>query len=268
MGLRVCPDLDTVIYTLAGRANQATGWGVQDDTFAMLDELASLGGPSWFRIGDRDLATHVYRTSLLRKGALLSDVTRSICAHRGVGARILPMTEAEVPTLVHTEEGDLPFQEYFVRRRCEPRVRGFTYLNAADSRPSDGVIESVASANAVIVCPSNPFISIGPILAVPGIREALRSRARPVLAVSPVIAGQAVKGPTAAMLAQLGYEVSAAGVAALYSDFADIFVLDPADHGLSARISQLGPAARVAPILMNSDAARVALARRLVEMIR
>jgi LPPG:FO 2-phospho-L-lactate transferase len=267
MGLRICPDLDTVVYTLAGRANPSTGWGIRDDTFVMLEELEVLGGPSWFRIGDRDLATHVYRTSLLRAGALLSHVTRLICAHRGVRARVLPMSDVDVPTLVHTSEGDLPFQEYFVQRRCEPRVCGFTYRNAASSEPAAGVLDSLKAADAIVVCPSNPFISIGPILAIPGIREALRSTRAPVLAVSPVIAGQAVKGPTAAMLGQLGHEVSASAIAALYSDFVDVFVLDTQDSHLADQVASFGPAARIAPTLMDSQAARVQLALRIVEMI-
>ena len=229
MGLRICPDLDTIVYTLAGCANPATGWGVRGDTFAMLDELDDLGGPAWFRIGDRDLATHLYRTSLLYSGKSLSEVTRALCSRRGVRSRVLPMSDSPVPTLVHTSEGDLPFQEYFVGRRCEPQVLGFTYVNASTSHPADGVLDAIAQADAVIVCPSNPFISIGPILAVPGIREELKGRSGPVLAVSPIIAGQAVKGPTAAMLRQLGREVSPASVAALYRDFVDIFVLDALD---------------------------------------
>jgi LPPG:FO 2-phospho-L-lactate transferase len=267
MGLRICPDLDTVVYTLAGRANPATGWGVRDDTFAMLDELSALGGPSWFRIGDRDLATHLHRTNLLRTGVPLSGATRSICIRRGVAARILPMCDSPVPTLVHTVEGDLPFQEYFVHRRCEPVVRGFSYENAGSARPAEGVLDAIDQADAVVVCPSNPFISIGPILAIPGIRDALRARTRAVMAVSPIIAGQAVKGPTAAMLAQLGHEVSAAGVAALYCDFAGVFVLDTADGGLVETVSRLGVEPRVTPVLMATDEARVDLARRLVEML-
>lgn len=267
MGLYVCPDLDTVTYTLADLANPDTGWGVRGDTFRCLKRLKELGGESWFRIGDLDLATHLFRTECLRNGHSLSEVTAAICATHGIRCRILPMTESPVPTIVHTDEGILGFQDYFVRRKCQPRVRGFTFKGIEQSRPAPGVMEALASAGAVVVCPSNPFISIGPILAVPGIRDAIRRAEATVAAVSPVVGGRAIKGPTAAMLGQLGHEVSAAGVAALYADILDAFILDRRDEMLRSRISDLDLAVRTAETVMDSAKARVELARTVLEML-
>jgi len=267
MGLYICPDLDTVTYTLAGLSNPETGWGVQGDTFRCLDRLQRLGGKSWFRIGDLDLATHLFRTNRLRDGCSLSEVTAEICVRNEIHCRILPMTDSPVPTLVHTDEGVLAFQEYFVRRKCEPVVKGFSFEGVELSQPAPGVMEALVSSGAVIVCPSNPFISIGPILAVPGIREAMRQAEATVVAVSPVVEGQAIKGPTAAMLAQLGHDVSAAGVAAMYADILDAFVLDTRDKALRSRISDLGLAVRTAETIMNSAQAGVDLARAVMEMV-
>jgi LPPG:FO 2-phospho-L-lactate transferase len=267
MGLYICPDLDTVTYTLAGLSNPETGWGVQGDTFRCLDRLQRLGGESWFRIGDLDLATHLFRTNRLRDGCSLSEVTAEICVRNEIHCRILPMTDSPVPTLVHTDEGVLAFQEYFVRRKCEPVVKGFSFEGVELSQPAPGVMEALVSSGAVILCPSNPFISIGPILAVPGIREAMRQAEATVVAVSPVVGGQAIKGPTAAMLAQLGHDVSAAGVAAMYADILDAFVLDTRDEALRSRVSDLGLAVRTAETIMNSAQARVDLARAVMEMV-
>jgi LPPG:FO 2-phospho-L-lactate transferase len=267
MGLYVCPDLDTVTYTLAGLANSATGWGVHGDTFRCLERLQQLGGDYWFRIGDLDLATHLFRTDRLRMGCNLSEVTATICARHGIRCRILPMTDSPVPTLVHTDEGIFEFQDYFVRRTCVPRVNGFTFKGVEKSRPAPGVVEAFASADAVVVCPSNPFISIGPILAVPGIRDAILQTEATVVAVTPIVSGKAIKGPTATMLAQLGHEVSAAGVAALYADILGTFILDRSDEALLSRISDLGIAVRTAETLMDSAQARVELARDVLEKL-
>jgi LPPG:FO 2-phospho-L-lactate transferase len=267
MGLRVCPDLDTIVYTLSGIAHPAQGWGVAGDTFHMLERLRQLGAEDWFRIGDRDAATHIFRTTQLRSGRTLSEATDAIRRHSGIGVKILPMTDSVVETQVHTDTGTFPFQEYFVRRRCEPAVRAFTFCGIEHSTPAPGVVAALRNADSIILCPSNPFISIGPILAVPGLRRELRSAAGRILAVSPVIAGHAVKGPTAAMMRHLGMEVSAASVAELYRDFADIFVLDGQDENLAGRISSMVPAVRTASILMDSDEARVRLAARLMEML-
>jgi LPPG:FO 2-phospho-L-lactate transferase len=268
MGQYVCPDLDTVIYTLAGRANPETGWGVCGDSFHCLERLEELGGESWFRIGDIDLATHLLRTTMLRAGSTLTETAAIISARNGIRSRILPMSDAPVPTIVHTEEGSIPFQEYFVRRRCEPRVRGFTFRDVEQARPAPGVLEALETADAVIVCPSNPFISIGPILSVPGIREALRRTHAKAVAVSPIVCGRAVKGPTGEMLHQLGHETSAVGVAAIYADFLDAFVLDDRDEALCARISAMGLKVRTTETIMESMESRIALAGAAMEMVR
>ncbi len=268
MGLYVCPDLDTVTYTLAGLANPQTGWGIRDDSYRVLGRLKNLGSEAWFQIGDLDLATHIYRTEQLRSGRSLSDITRHFCELSGIPSRILPMSDSLVPTLVHTAEGTLPFQEYFVKRRCGPSVLGFTFQGIEDARPAPGVIEALEAAQAVIICPSNPFISIGPILAVPGLRETLRRIQARIAAITPIIAGAAVKGPTAAMLKELGFSVSAAGVAKLYSDFIDVFVLDRRDEPLRAEIEALGMSVRTASTLMDSDEARTGLARRVMGILR
>jgi len=267
MGLYVCPDLDTILYTLAGIANADTGWGVSGDTFCALNRLHELGCDPWFQIGDRDLATHLYRTEHLTSGWSLSKVTRSLCVQNGIRIGILPMTDSPVPTLVHTNDGTLSFQDYFVRRKCTPAVKGFTFQGIDTAAPAPGVLESLAAADAVIVCPSNPFISIGPILGVPGIRSALRESSATVLAISPVIGGRAIKGPTASMLAQLGNEVSAAAVAALYEDFLDLFVVDREDAALVGRICSNGLRVQTAPTLMGTMAAKIELARQVVEIL-
>jgi LPPG:FO 2-phospho-L-lactate transferase len=266
VGLRVCPDLDTVLYALAGLANPVTGWGINGDSFAMLQRFAELGGESWFRVGDRDLATHIYRTHLLRSQSL-TQVTAVLCGRSGVHTRIIPMTDSFVPTRVHTDEGTLPFQDYFVRRQCAPVVRGFTYCGIQDSRPAPGIIDALSEARAVVVCPSNPFISIGPILAVPTIRQALCSTPARVAAVSPIIRGRALKGPAADMMRQLGKNVSAVSVASLYRDFLDVFVLDAEDETLMPEVEALGIAAHTARTVMDSSEARVHLAERLVEIL-
>jgi LPPG:FO 2-phospho-L-lactate transferase len=267
LGLRVCPDLDTVVYTLAGLANPATGWGVRDDSFAALDQLGRLGGPTWFRIGDRDLALHVLRTRALGQGQRLHAVTAAVCRATGVEVRVLPMSDDFTPTEVHTDEGTLPFQDYFVRRRAEPRVTGFTFAGIARARPAPGVLEAVAAAAVVVLCPSNPFISIGPILAVPGVRAALRAARGRVVAVSPIVAGAAVKGPAGRMLADLGMEVSATSVAALYRGLVSSFVLDRRDACLAESVAALGMTPRCAETVMDSEAARRALARAVLETV-
>ncbi len=268
MGLYVCPDLDTVTYTLAGEANPETGWGVMGDSFGCLERLQKLGAEAWFRIGDLDLATHLFRTDRLRGGCTLTQVTGEICSRYGAGCRILPMADSPIPTLVHTNEGILGFQDYFVRRRCVPSVSAFTYDGVDQARPAPGVLDALAEADGIVVCPSNPFISIGPILAVPGIRDAICRSSATVVAVSPVISGQAVKGPTATMLQQLGHDVSAAGVAALYADMLDVFILDRRDEILRGDISALGLSVVSAETWMDSARAKVDLARTVLETLR
>jgi LPPG:FO 2-phospho-L-lactate transferase len=267
LGLYICPDIDTVTYTLAGLDNPGTGWGVRDETFHCLDRLQALGIETWFALGDRDMATHIYRTHRLQQGDSLAEITACLGRQNNVAARILPMTEVPVPTLVQTTEGTLAFQDYFVRRRCEPQVTGITFSGIDAATPAEGVVDAIREADAVVICPSNPLISIGPILAVPGVRSALRGTKATIAAISPIVAGEALKGPAAAMMRQLGLEASAAGVSTLYQDFLDVFVLDARDEALRGRISAAGLRVVTADTIMSSFAARAALAGTVMEMI-
>jgi LPPG:FO 2-phospho-L-lactate transferase len=265
-GLRICPDLDTITYTLAGAVNQETGWGLGGDTFESLKWLTRYGGASWFNLGDRDLATHLYRTNQLRLGDSLTKVTDKIRCSLGVRSRILPMSDAYTPTRVVTDEGEMHFQEYFVRRRCEPRVKEIRFDGMESSQPAAGVLDAILESDAVIVCPSNPIISIGPILAVPGVRDALRRTQAPVVSISPIIGGRALKGPTADMLRDLGHEVSATGVAGIYRDVIDIFVVDEADAASKTRIEKFCRRVVVTNTVMTALQEKQALARRVVEV--
>ncbi len=263
LGLYICPDLDTVCYTLAGIANPETGWGRVDETWNALNNLVALGGPGWFRLGDRDLGLHLERTRRLRAGEPLSKLTRDFCAAWGVRHVIYPASDDHVPTQVHTDQGVLPFQEYFVHRRCQPRVTGFTFENAARARPAPGVVPSIQAADLVILCPSNPWVSIDPILAIPGICEAIAGV--PVLAVSPIIGGQAVKGPAAKMYAELGIPPSAEAVARHYASLVKGLVLDVVDAHLSDQIRALGMHVLATDTLMHNWADRVRLAAEVIE---
>ena len=263
-GLHVSPDIDTVIYTLAGLEGEQ-GWGHRGDTFAMLDELEALGEEPWFRIGDRDLATHVWRSERLRGGETLSAVTAELAKRRGLRCRLLPVTDDRHPTVVATPEGELAFQDYFVRGRASATVTGLRFPGAASARPAPGVIEAITEADAVIVAPSNPFVSIDPLLAVPGVREALGSSRGVRVAVSPIVGGDAVKGPAAAMMRSLGHEVSALGVARLYAGLLDVFVLDAVDAALAGAVEALGLRAVVCDTMMTSAERREALARSVLE---
>ena len=218
LGLSISPDLDTVLYTLAGVANAETGWGRASETWSFMRALEQLGGETWFRLGDADLATHVERTRRLAAGESLSAISDDFCRRLGVGARLVPMCDEPVRTLVRTEDGILPFQRYFVEQRCAPKVTGFAFAGASDARPTAALREALErhGLEAVVICPSNPFISIDPILAVPGMRAAIAACRAPVVAVSPIIGGQAVKGPTAKMMAELGMPTSARAVAEHY----------------------------------------------------
>jgi LPPG:FO 2-phospho-L-lactate transferase len=267
MGLYICPDLDTVTYTLAGLANPETGWGILGDTFHALERLQILGCDTWFKLGDRDLATHIYRSQKIREGNTLAQVTGDISRKSGIRSVILPMTNSYVPTEIQTDEGTLAFQDYFVRRRCEPRVEAFLYRTIENSSAAPGVIEAVRAAEVVFICPSNPYISIGPILAVPGIREALHETNARIAAITPIIAGQAIKGPTARMLREMGQDVSAVSVARMYSDFVDLFVLDQRDAGLLPGVASLGLQVRLADTLMDDHRSKTDLARKVVEMV-
>ena len=259
-GLHVSPDIDTVIYTLSGRVNPEHGWGLAGDTFAFLEALGRLGHDTWFRLGDADLATHIHRTWLLRQGRTLTEVTASIAAAFGLETTVLSMSDEPVRTQVVTPAGVLPFQEYFVRRGFQDPVQGLRTQGVESARPAPGVLESLSRADAIILAPSNPLVSIGPILAVPGIREALVETPAPVAAVSPIVAGRALKGPADRMMVGLGLEVSARGVAELYRDFLDIMVLDSADEALAPQVQSLGITPVVTNTVMRSAADKAALA--------
>ena len=265
-GLKISPDLDIVTYTLAGIVDENKGWGYRGETFHFLKRLAAFGRPNWFNLGDRDLATHIHRTSMLAEGKSLTEAAESIRAALGVKARILPMANEPVPTIIETDEGPLHFQEYLVKRRAEPIVRRIRFDGAGRAQPATGVLEAIRSADRIVICPSNPLISIGPILAVPGIREALRARQDDVMAVCPIVGGKSLKGPSDKMLAQLGYESSARGVAKLYDDFTGTFVIDPIDKPHATAIRSLGMRVAVIPTVMKTLAQKRKLARTLLHL--
>ena len=265
-GLKICPDLDTVCYTLAGLANPETGWGRADETWNAFAAMQALGAADWFRVGDKDLGTHVERTRRLRAGELLSRVTQAFCQAWAVGASVLPATDDSVPTLVDTAQlGELAFQEYFVHLRCEPEVTGFRFAGVDRARPAPGVVESIANADAIVICPSNPWVSIDPILAVPGLRAAMRGKT--VVAVSPIIAGQTVKGPAAKMFSELGIEPSALSVAEHYLGLVTAFVQDVRDADLAPSIDALGVRTLALDTLMKTPADRERLARDVLHFV-
>jgi LPPG:FO 2-phospho-L-lactate transferase len=259
-GLHVSPDLDTVMYTLAGRADPSHGWGIAGDTFACLDALAALRAPAWFRLGDRDLATHLLRTTLLRDGWPLSRVTAHLARAYGVRATLLPMTDDRVRTFVHTDAGRLAFQDYLVRRRARGRVRRIELARAASSRPAPGVLRALAASDAIVIAPSNPLVSIEPILALRGVRALLRRRRRHVVAVTPLVAGRPLKGPLHRMLRGLGLEVSPRGVARRYAAVAGTFVLDERDRAWRPAIEALGVRVLVTDTVMRTPAHAARLA--------
>ena len=260
-GLLVCPDLDALLYTLSGLIDAARGWGLKDDTFTAHVMLARYGQPAWFSVGDGDLGTHVERTRRLHGGESLTDAIAGMAAALGISARLLPATDDRYRTRIETDEGVLDFQDYFVRRRQEPEVRGVV-LDGDDARPTAAVLDAIRSADLVVIGPSNPIVSIGPILALPGIREALAS-AR-IVAVSPIVGGRALKGPADRMLASLGHEPTALGVARMYEGLVDRFVLDDGDAALAPQVAELGMTVSVLPTVMRSDADRAELAERLI----
>jgi len=265
-GLKISPDLDIVTYTLAGIVDPARGWGFRGETFHALKRLAVYGRPDWFNLGDRDLATHIHRSALIEEGKTLSEVAESIRVALGVKARILPMSDNPVPTIIETNEGAMHFQKYLVKRRAEPIVEGIRFAGVEQARPAPGVLEAIREAERIIICPSNPLISIGPILAVPRIREELRARKENVVAVCPIVGGRSLKGPSDKMLAQLGYEATALGVAKLYSDFSGTFVIDAADKRLAADIPALGMKVAVVPTVMKTLGQKRRLAQALLDL--
>lgn len=263
-GLRICPDADTVMYTLAELANSATGWGVVGDTFATLALLERYGRNPWFKLGDRDFATHIARTERLRAGATLTRVIGELAGAVGIRAALLPMCDEPVATRVVTPDGTLEFQEYFVHRHHEDVVTGVVFQGSEVAGLTESARGAIAAAEAIIFCPSNPIVSIGPILAVPGLRQALADREAPKVAVSPIVGGQALRGPADRMLRTLGHEVSAYGVAALYQGLIQGMVIDEVDAHLASRIEALGMRVLVAPTIMSDLSVRETLARQVL----
>jgi LPPG:FO 2-phospho-L-lactate transferase len=260
-GLRICPDLDTVMYTLAGISNPETGWGLAGESFDALNMLERYGEDTWFKLGDMDLATHILRTSRLRSGETLTEVTAALSGALDVGSIILPMSDDPVSTVLETPDGRLEFQEYFVRRGQRDEVLGVELRGIEDAGPTEGVLAAISGADAIVLCPSNPVVSIGPLLAVPGIRESLASSSAPKVAVSPIVGGRALKGPADRMLASLGHEVSATGVARMYTGLVDGMVVDRIDEDEQSGIEALGMRALVTESVMRGaeDRARLAL---------
>ncbi len=263
LGLYICPDLDTVCYTLAGVSNPETGWGRGDETWQAWEVLESLGGPTWFRLGDRDLGLHLERTRRMRQGQTLSQITRHFCHVLGVRLSVIPMTDDSVPTRVYTTEGELSFQEYFVHRRWEPRVTGFRFDNIEKAQPAEGVLKAFNEADLVIICPSNPWVSVDPILSLRGIRDAMENRI--VLAISPIIGGKTVKGPAAKMFTELGIAPSAFSVSQHYGNLLTGFVVDQVDEPQTEDIQKLGVNTITTDILMKSSLDRARLAKEVVE---
>jgi LPPG:FO 2-phospho-L-lactate transferase len=272
-GLSISPDLDTVTYTLAGMDNRETGWGVVGESWTVMDELGRLGGDDWFRLGDRDLATHLFRTGRLRDGAPLSTVTSELAIRRGIAVRLVPVTDDALRTRVVLAEAtvlgpvgtEVSFQDYFVRLRHDVAVRGVRFEGAETGQPAPGVMEALRDADNIIVCPSNPVVSIGPVLAVPGIREALMARRERVVAVSPIVAGAALKGPADRLMAELGTEPSVVGVARLYAPWVGTLVVDVADAHHAGAVEAEGLRCVVTPTVMDSPQRAEEIARAVVD---
>ena len=261
LGLTICPDLDTVCYTLANLANPETGWGRRDETWNAIANVEKLGGPNWFRLGDQDIATHLERTRRLRNGETLTQITKDFCKAWGIKHAVLPMTDSPVRTIVNTDEGELAFQEYFVHRRCEPKVKSFRFDGVDTAKASIPVKEAIESADAVIICPSNPWVSIDPILKV------IKEIKKPVIAVSPIISGKAIKGPAAKMFTELGIEPSALAVAKHYRNILAGFVLDNLDSDLEEEIKKLKLKTFVTDTVMNHLTDRTRLANDVLHFI-
>ena len=265
-GLHVSPDLDTVMYTLSGLSNQDTGWGLAGDTFNALAMLGNYGADTWFNLGDKDLATHITRTRLLREGATLSQATSELCQRLGVQHQVVPMSDEPVRTVLNTANGDLAMQDYFVRQRSEPEIKSVTYAGVADARPSPGFLTALEQAALIVFCPSNPFLSLGPIFAMPGVKEMLTASAALRVGVSPIIGGEAVRGPAGKMMAELGEDVSCVGVAKQYQGMLDVFLIDREDEGHAPEIGRLGIQPQTAPIMMYDEADKVELARYVLAL--
>lgn len=268
LGFHISPDLDTVMYTLAGINNRELGWGIANETWSFMDALEKLGGATWFRLGDRDLATHVERRARLQADESLSRVTEQLCRQLGIEHRVVPMSDDAVRTMVRTPDGPLAFQDYFVRLRAEPKVIGLEYPGAVSARPSGGLVEALSAASAIIVCPSNPYLSVAPMLAIREVRESLATRRVPAIAVSPIVGGKALKGPAAKIMRELGHEPSALEVAKFYTGLIDAIVIDRVDAGLVAPIRALGVDGVVADTIMKSDRDQASLAETVCAFAR
>ena len=260
-GLHVSPDLDTVMYTLAGMADPGTGWGIAGESYQTLQALANLGRPTWFGLGDRDMATHITRSDMLRSGETLSSVTRYLCLQLGVNHPVAPMTDDRVRTMIRTDAGLLPFQTYFVKLRCEPTVMEVRFDGCEEAAISESFLEGLRTSDALIICPSNPHLSIAPILSVAGVRTEVERFAGVRVAVSPIVGGEAIRGPAAKILGELGEDVSCVGVARQYAGLCDVFVIDDADRGLAGDVDDLGLSPVVRNTIMKTDSDKVDLAR-------
>lgn len=261
LGFTICPDLDTVTYTLSGQASRSQGWGREDESWTFMRVLRSLGGQDWFQLGDGDLALHTVRSERLRQGASLSQVTSAVCGAWQVAANILPMSDDPVRTLVHTDEGVLPFQRYFVERRCAPRTSKISFHGAEAARPGPGVLTSIQDTDVVVIAPSNPYLSIDPILSVAGIVEAIETTSAPVVAVSPLVAGKAVKGPTDKLMLELGFEVGNSAIAAHYERLLDGLLVHEGDSAVGVVVQT-----RAADIMMRDDADKLRVARDVMRL--
>lgn len=263
LGLRISPDVDTVTYTLAGLADPERGWGRVDESWHCMETLADLGGPTWFNLGDRDLALHLERTRRLAQGEPLSDITRDFCARLDVRSVVLPMTDDRVETIVQTDGGEIPFQTYFVALNCDPEVRGFRFDGIGSAKPAPGVLQALMDAGLIVFCPSNPWVSLDPILAIQGIQAVIQKK--PVVGVSPIVGGQALKGPAARMYRQMGMDASALSVAEHYHALLDGFVMDRVDDELESSVQELGLEVCVTQTVMRDTSDRVDLAKTVLE---
>lgn len=269
LGLRICPDIDSVIYALSGLSDQQRGWGRRDETWTFMSAVKDLKGPDWFNLGDGDLATHVLRSEFLRQGQTLGAVTADLAACLGITANVCPMTDDPVATVVQTPTGDLAFQHYFVREQCQPTVTGFRFDGITQAHPNDQIINALRSdPKAIIIAPSNPYVSVDPILHIPGMLDAIKGAKAPIVAVSPIVGGQAIKGPAAKMMEELGKDVSVLGIAQHYRDLLDGLVIDQQDAHLAAEIEGLGMRVHIAQTLMTDLETRVALAQTTLDFAR
>jgi LPPG:FO 2-phospho-L-lactate transferase len=263
-GLHVTPDADIVMYTLANLVDETHGWGIRDDTYYTMQQLTRYGNEDWFLLGDRDIATHIHRTNLLRQGKTLSEAIDNIRTHLGLRLRLLPMSDQPIATHIKTPAGLFHFQEYMVKRRCEDEVQGVVFVGANEARPAPGVLDALKQADAILIAPSNPIVSIGSILAVPGIHDVLHEASGMIVAVSPIVGGAPIKGPADKLMSGLGMEVSATGVARCYRDFLDVMVIDQQDAHLAPAIEDLGIPTHVTDTIMRDTPTKAALAHSVL----